>query len=441
MSNRQSRGRTDQGDVGKGKSQRRQSPDSEYSTQWDAIACVLAQVHDRKTVEESFESTYRRIYKVVLIRREDKLFTDTIKWHEERLQVIWSKQKGRLIGAGGLDSGSQVRFLQGFLDVWMSYWEAISVLPDLLSYLERVTKRSLLNECMNIFLASITASGSSSGSVIDSIAFLTYSHVYVRPLQSDDPTIRVHDLAGSCYRVIDGLCEVGGKDSRPKFIDLIEKNYLERLRGYYQTSAEVLASQTSVVDFCSTIRRWLLEEECRCHVILPRHMDEDLQKLVVAVALEPHLDRIIRRDTQSVFKLLDDGTTGDLGIVYQTTKLAMEGPKILLKVMEEWLSAATGVLLGSSATAESKLLDLIRLDIKVYNLHGQALISDPDMEKIIITILVSQIKGSLSSSEGIEAWRNFEAGKLGSANEPVIVDRIRFYGSMIMREPEGEREN
>ncbi|KXH30481.1 cullin-3 [Colletotrichum salicis] len=431
MSDSSRRGTVNQKDAKQRQLLRSQSPSSEYSTHWYAIERALEQIHNKPTVEENFETTYRRIWKVVLIRRADKLFADIKQWHEERLRATWFKQMTKLAEAGDHRLGSQVSFFQGFLEVWESYCQAISVLPALLSYLERSTERSLLNECMKVFLTSITASDPSSESVLHTLTLLTFSHEYVEPFQSSYPTVRVHDAAGSCFRVIDGLCEVAEKDGQQRLRDLISKGYLERVRGYYETSAKTLTSQSSVAEYCFTVGRWLLEEECRCHTILPRHMDEDLKTLVIGVALEPPLCKKIREDTQSVFALLDDGNTRDIGRVHRTGRLTRGGSEALNEAMEEWLDAAAQAALGSDAKPEETLLNLIRFDIKAQNIHLEALDSDSDIKRTMDKIFGHEIRIWCGSNDGFAPRKTFEAGSIVLAGDTtetqMIRERAQFY--------------
>ncbi|KAK1687329.1 Cullin repeat-like-containing domain protein [Colletotrichum godetiae] len=431
MSDSSRRGIVNQKDAKQRKLLRSQSPSSEYSTHWDAIERVLEQIHNKQTVEENFETTYRRIWKVVLIRRAEKLFADIKQWHDERLRAIWFKQMAKLAGAGDQRLGSEVSFFQGFMEVWESYWQAISVLPALLSYLERSTERSLLNECMKVFLTSITTSDRSSKSILHTLTLLTYSHEYVEPLQSSDLTVRVHDAAGSCFRVIDGLCEVEEKDGQQRFRDLITKGYLERVRGYYEISAKVLASRSAVAEYCFMVGRWLLEEECRCHTILPRHMNEDLRTLVIDVALEPHLSKKIREDTQPVFALLDDGNARDIERVYRMGRLTRGGTEALNEAMEEWLAAAAQVALGSDAKPEETLLNLIRLDIKAQTIHREALDSNSDMKRTMDKILGHEIRIWCGSDDGVAARKTFEADSIvlarNTTETQVIRERAQFY--------------
>ncbi|KAF6827320.1 cullin-3 [Colletotrichum musicola] len=285
---------------------------------------MFGKIHDQQISDESLETNYKLVYNATMARDQDKLLDDAVKWHRDRLSHTWTLRIGGTPPATELSASEAVVALQNFMETWQQYWEAIELVEGVLMYTERATDKNLRNIFMEVFLDSVQQDRHASPipnrhqTVLELLTSIAFSHIYGPQLDADS-YLAIQDLVGSCFRVLDELCATSqNADAKHAwFKQLIDGVYLEPVRKHYAREAAALASTSSVLTYCETARRWLMEEECRCHTILPRHMREDMRSLIVETALQPHLKDVAARNRDELMSLNTTASSLEVSVVYE----------------------------------------------------------------------------------------------------------------------------
>ncbi|KLU80953.1 hypothetical protein MAPG_00049 [Magnaporthiopsis poae ATCC 64411] len=355
---------------------------------WDILADAFENIHAQRTLELEFALPFRECYRFALLREGDWLCDQTVRWHRDMLQALWAKQ------FKGVNQRSE-KPLAVFSETWKGYWPAIRMVADVLQPAlirsQKYDEHSFINACVEEFLNSVVhfeLSQSQPGStvlqrMIDVVLDLTYYH----PL-GVAPLAKIYDLLGLFFRILEGIC---GERGDNLFDEAVGSVYLEPVRRFYESEAARLVPACSAFEFCNAAKRRMLEEEWRCHNILPPCMGDKVKLLIVETVIRPYINQVLRRDSSGIESLLSNASVRELAIIYETVATAGEEKQGLQLVFRNWIMSSGSNLQPQRDTSSDTAvcgaipayawtMGMMRLERKAEDIVRRAFRSDEKLE-------------------------------------------------------------
>jgi hypothetical protein len=199
------------------------------------------------------------------------------------------------------------------------------------------------------------------------------------------------------------------------FTTYLEPLFLDTTREFYDDKVSGLADQTTIVDFCRCVRRWLSHEEFICHSILLRAMEEKTKNSIIEALERPYLEHMSELDGPNMKGLLQDGNLWDLGIIYDIIQRVDDDKKPLKILLRNWIlesgaepigrieeSSTTAPNNGTHDTAEMGfkwICNIIQLRKRLDEVLHKGLRSDSCLKATISSTFSEMMQKCVKSSE------------------------------------------
>lgn len=313
--------------------------EQEFEACWNMIYDALTDIHKRDAGKLSFEQLYRASYKIVIRRRGLELYEKVgefeQKWFRDEVippifGLVSEKLVSLALGAMPGTSSNERRemgeqFLKGMRDSWERHVSAMSMITDIMMYLDRgqVAHTDHDSDRPPLYMTVL-------GLYRDSI--LRHEFPSVEGPLTNVLNAVILDLINMerkgdiidrnlVHRVIvmyEQLAETDEMmDENRLYLTTFEPVYIQDSRRFYAAEADELLSQGNASAWSRQAYRRLQEEQDRCQTTVSKLSQAKIITVVEEELVTRHLDRFLALDVTGVRSMIDNDRFEDLSILYE----------------------------------------------------------------------------------------------------------------------------
>ncbi|KAL9093592.1 MAG: hypothetical protein Q9165_003987 [Trypethelium subeluteriae] len=307
----------------------------DFDATWAVLAASFREIHTKNASKLSFEELYRNAYKIVLRKRGESLY-EKVKDFErdwlsnevlQRLETLLSTSLlHHTDGDVGSSSANERRaagekFLRGLKEAWIDQQTCMSMLTDVLMYMDRVycldqRHPSIYASAMMLFRDSVLQSQ------VDPIdRSLTMLGILNRVVLDQVHMDRAGDiidkhLIKSCVYMLEALYETPNENEEEKlYITSFERGFLDASRDFYKKEGDQLLRESDAGTYCKHVRRRIGEEQDRCRSTLSESTQPKIEAVVLDELVRHKIKDVVEMDSGVKF-MIDNDRIEELGLVF-----------------------------------------------------------------------------------------------------------------------------
>lgn len=214
------------------------------------------------------------------------------------------------------------RFLAALKEAWTDHQTAMSMLTDVLMYMDRVycadtRQPSIFSKAMSLFRDSILyspapQSGQDVSTFLDLLNRIVLDQVR---MDRDGDYIDKSLIKASAY-MLEGLFETDAEAEDEKlYLTCFEQNFLNTSADFYREEGERLLKDSDAGTYCRHVKRRIDEEADRCRSALSESTSPKITKVVEDELIRHKIKALIDMDSGVQFMITNDKHQ-DLGLVF-----------------------------------------------------------------------------------------------------------------------------
>ncbi|EON63774.1 hypothetical protein W97_03002 [Coniosporium apollinis CBS 100218] len=309
--------------------------DVDFESTWTTLASSFKEIHTKNASKLSYEELYRHAYRIVLKKKGEVLYGRVRDFEKEWLsQTVAASIQGLVTGSlrSGAHGSAAVttanerreagwRFLKGLKEAWQDHQLCMSMLADVLMYMDRVyctdhRRPSIFITAMNLFRDCILLSKSSSEA--DSLTILAILNGIILDqiqMERDGDIIDKH-LIKSCVYMLEGLYEADQEvEEQRLYVTSFETDFLNASREFYRKEGEFLLRESDAGAYCRHTQRRITEEQDRCRSTLSETTTPKIEQVVEDELVRNKLRELIEMES-GVRHMIDNDRSADLRLMY-----------------------------------------------------------------------------------------------------------------------------
>ncbi|KAI9658636.1 MAG: Cullin-3 [Bathelium mastoideum] len=309
--------------------------DLDFEATWAVLAASFREIHTKNASKLSFEELYRNAYKIVLRKRGESLY-DKVKDFEQawlsnevrqRLETLLStnlvsRAEGEIAGSTASErTFAGEKFLKGLRDAWVDHQTCMSMLTDVLMYMDRVycidqRRPSIYSSAMMLFRDHVLRSPLDTSDVtLNMLSILT--RIVLDQIQMDRAGDIIDKyLIKSCVYMLEALYDTPAENEDEKlYITSFELDFLEASRAFYKKEGERLLRESDAGTYCKHVRRRIGEEQDRCRSTLSESTQPKIEVVVLDELVRNKIKDVIEMDSGVKF-MVDNDRIEELGLVF-----------------------------------------------------------------------------------------------------------------------------
>ncbi|KAF2227861.1 Cullin [Elsinoe ampelina] len=288
--------------------------DVDFDATWQVLEAAFHEIHTKNASKLSFETLYRNAYKLVLKKQGEGLYLKVAEFEtrwlstEVRSKVVQNLTQELLdLGANPSSSvtqrrESEQRFLKELRQVWQDHQVSMSMLTDVMMYMDRVycadnRRPSIFSKAMSLFRDHILYAqlDTSTGDKRTLLQVLTNIILDQVKQDRDGDTIDPALVRANVY-MLEGLFETNVEAEDEKlYLKKFEEHFLRDSIEFYHSEGERLISENDAGSYCRSTTKRIKEEQERC-----RHTISDLTTAKITKVVE---DQLIRKNIKLVIEM------------------------------------------------------------------------------------------------------------------------------------------
>ncbi|KAF2108290.1 Cullin [Lophiotrema nucula] len=307
--------------------------DIDFENTWGTIASAFREIHTKNASRLSYEELYRHAYRIVLKKKGEELYKRVKEFEHEWLsnevrgsiQALFSPNLlADTQSLGGTTTNERrvagEKFLRGLKQAWGDHQVCMSMLADVLMYMDRVycqdhRRPSIYTAAMFLFRDDILNSPTSDqdGRVVLSLL----NHVILDQIQMErDGDIVDKHLIKSCVYMLENLYEdeMESEDSRLYSLSF-EREYLDSSREFYRQESELMLRDSDAGAYCRRARQRIREEEDRCRSTLLEVTAPKIQKVVEDELVKNRIRELVDMESGVRF-MIDNDRVEELNLIF-----------------------------------------------------------------------------------------------------------------------------
>jgi cullin 3 len=313
--------------------------DVDFEETWSTLSHAFGEIHTKNASALSFEQLYRAAYKIVLKKKGDDLYKKVADFETNWLSTAVRVDIARTLHANILadDSDSSIdasataperreagtRFLAALKSAWQDHQTSMSMLTDVLMYMDRVycadtRQPSIFSKAMSLFRDSILYS-TAIASTPAPLSFLdTLNAVILDQIRMDrDGDYIDKSLIKANTYMLEGLFETDAEGEDEKlYLTKFEQEFLAKSALFYREESERLLKESDAGTYCRHVRRRLDEEADRCRSTISESTSTRIIKVVEDELIRQQIKALIEMDSGIQFMVANDRHE-DLGLVFE----------------------------------------------------------------------------------------------------------------------------
>ncbi|KAF2134804.1 Cullin-domain-containing protein [Dothidotthia symphoricarpi CBS 119687] len=342
----------------------------DFENTWATIEAAFREIHTKNASKLSYEELYRHAYRIVLKKKGQDLYNHVHdferKWLSSEVRAVIQQMLSPNLLANAQSLGGTTanerrvageKFLKGLKQAWGDHQVCMSMLADVLMYMDRVyctdhRRPSIFNAAMVLFRDEIL---NSPVSTMDARAILgLLNHVVLDQIQMErDGDVIDKHLIKSCVWMLEGLHEDETESEEQRLYNVsFEKEYLETSRTFYKTESELLLRDSDAGAYCRHARRRIYEEDERCKQTLSESTGPKIQKVVEDELIKNRIHELVEMESGVRF-MIENDRLDELNLVYDLNKRVDEKKEEVTRAIQKRI-VAMGTDINNDAIAASQ---------------------------------------------------------------------------------------
>ena len=252
--------------------------DVDFDDTWTTLSHAFGEIHTKNASALSFEQLYRAAYKIVLKKKGDELYKKVSEFEKHWLSTAVRQDISRTLEgtilANNLDNSADTtstaperreagtRFLAALKTAWQDHQTSMSMLTDVLMYMDRVyctdtRQPSIFSKAMSLFRDSILyptaiTVGEQSRTFLDVLNRIILDQIH---MDRDGDYIDKSLIKANTY-MLEGLFETDQEGEDEKlYLTKFELNFLARSAEFYREESARLLKDSDAGTYCRHVKR------------------------------------------------------------------------------------------------------------------------------------------------------------------------------------------
>lgn len=348
-----------------------QAADVDFDQTWQVLEAAFHEIHTKNASKLSFETLYRNAYKLVLKKQGEGLYHKVAEFETAWLSTEVKSKVVQYLTQDLLSLGSdyssstpqrreaEERFLKELRQVWQDHQISMSMLTDVMMYMDRVycadTRRpSIFAKAMSLFRDHILYAklSTSSGDQKTMLQILTDIILDQVGMERDGDEIDKHLVRANVY-MLEGLFETDVEAEDEKlYLKKFEEHFIQDSIRFYQQLGERLLAENDSGSYCRATKRRITQEQDRCRSTL-----SDLSTLKITKVVD---DNLIRSNIKAVIEMesgvrfmIDNDKLSDLSLVFELEARVDSKKAELTRTIQKIISELGTAVNNAAITATS----------------------------------------------------------------------------------------
>jgi len=285
---------------------------------------AIDKIFQTKYSSLSFEELYRTAYTLVLNRFGDNLYEEVKNSIAENLSKIVQQMK---------TTNEPAVMLAVIKDVWCKYMTYISIINDILMYMDR-------SYVSRVHVATVPELGSQTFREIalqQTGLINRLQHAMIAEITKDRNGEYVEK--NTVKEVALMLVKVGGTNTNKIYDEFFELPFLEQTKQYYSIEIQKALVEMSCPDFLQNAELRLTQELARCEQFLDKNTTPKLKEIMIDIFLRKSAKNLIAMESSGLEKLILHERLGDIDRMYRLFSQDVECKKLLLGSFVQYIKA------------------------------------------------------------------------------------------------------
>lgn len=312
-----------------------QAADVDFDQTWQVLEAAFHEIHTKNASKLSFETLYRNAYKLVLKKQGEGLYHKVAEFETAWLSTEVKSKVVQYLTQDLLSLGSdyssstpqrreaEERFLKELRQVWQDHQISMSMLTDVMMYMDRVycadTRRpSIFAKAMSLFRDHILYAklSTSSGDQKTMLQILTDIILDQVGMERDGDEIDKHLVRANVY-MLEGLFETDVEAEDEKlYLKKFEEHFIQDSIRFYQQLGERLLAENDSGSYCRATKRRITQEQDRCRSTLSDLSTAKITKVVDDNLIRSNIKAVIEMESGVRF-MIDNDKLSDLSLVFE----------------------------------------------------------------------------------------------------------------------------
>ncbi|OCL06578.1 Cullin-domain-containing protein [Glonium stellatum] len=306
----------------------------DFENTWGIIASAFREIHTKNASKLSYEELYRHAYRIVLKKKGEDLYRRVRNFEHDWLSNEVRGTIHALLTPGLLANSQSIggttanerrfageRFMKGLKQAWQDHQVCMSMLADVLMYMDRVycadhRRPSIYSAAMVLFRDDILRSDPSDHSDMDVLSILNHVILEQIRMERDGDVIDKH-LIKDCIYMLEGLydSEIEAEEQR-LYVTSFEEDFLASSREFYMAESELMLRESDAGAYCRHARRRIFEEQDRCRSTLSETTTLKIEKVVEDELIKNRIHELIEMES-GVRYMIDNDLLEELSLIYE----------------------------------------------------------------------------------------------------------------------------
>ncbi|KAF2001476.1 Cullin-domain-containing protein [Amniculicola lignicola CBS 123094] len=343
--------------------------DIDFENTWGTLASAFREIHTKNASRLSYEELYRHAYRVVLKKKGEDLYKRVLGFERDWLSTEVHNSIQALLTPNLLVSAQAVgtsntnerrvageKFLKGLRQAWGDHQVCMSMLADVLMYMDRVYCQdnrhpSIYTAAMVLFRVDILnhpVSDTDARAVLDLLNRVILDQIQ---MERDGDVIDKY-LIKMCVGMLESLHEDEAEAEDQRLYNTsFELEYLTTSKEFYRKEAEFLLRDSDAGAYCRHTRKRLDQEEDRCKSTLSEVTTPKIQKVVEHELIKNRIHELVEMESGVRF-MIDNDRLDELELMFDLNSRVDDKKMELVRAVQKRI-VEMGADVNNAAVAAS----------------------------------------------------------------------------------------
>ncbi|CAD5230943.1 unnamed protein product [Bursaphelenchus okinawaensis] len=289
---------------------------------WEMLKKALNEILKKKHSGLSFEELYRNSYNMVLNKKGEVLYEGLSNVLIKHLEEDVCKQVEESIGRN--------RFLDTLNSVWQDHETAMTMIRDILMYMDRVyveqeKKEKVYNLGLRLF----------RNKVIDQHTI--NNHLKATLLSMIASERRKEAIQWLSLKNLIQMLSALGLDNRTYYEEQFENLFLQESAEFYRNAAQNFLQQNSASAYIRKVNECLQDEAQRAEKYLDKITGDKIVEVLKSELIESYMRAVIGMQNSGMVFMLTNEKFGELKAMYELYSKVQNGVAVMTEFLSTYL--------------------------------------------------------------------------------------------------------